>query len=40
MVNKLTRDVSSGTALREVNFWLSLEKALGDIKEHLRSEAV
>ncbi|KAH8825148.1 dynein heavy chain, N-terminal region 1-domain-containing protein [Flagelloscypha sp. PMI_526] len=39
-VTKLTRDVSSGTASQEINFWLSLEKALEAIEAQLRSEEV
>ena len=40
MVAKLTRDVSSGVAPQEVNFWSSLERALGGIKVQLRSKEV
>jgi hypothetical protein len=39
-VTKLSRDVSSGTASQEVNFWLSLERALEGIEAQLRSEDV
>lgn len=39
-VTKLTRDVSSGTASQEVNFWLSLERALEEIETQLRSDEV
>ncbi|KAF9235737.1 dynein heavy chain, N-terminal region 1-domain-containing protein [Melanogaster broomeanus] len=39
-VTKLTRDVSSGTASQEINFWLSLERALEGIEAQLRSEEV
>lgn len=39
-VTKLNRDVASGTASQEVNFWLSMEKALEGIEEQLRSEPV
>ncbi|KAF9068581.1 cytoplasmic dynein heavy chain 1 [Rhodocollybia butyracea] len=39
-VTKLTRDVSSGTASQEINFWLSLERALEAIETQLRSDAV
>ena len=35
---KLRRDVSSGTVSKEINFWLSLEKALEGIEAQLRSE--
>ena len=39
-VTKLTRDVSSGTASQEINFWLSLERALENIETQLRSDEV
>lgn len=39
-VTKLSRDVSSGTASQEINFWLSLERALEGIESQLRSEDV
>ncbi|KZT09045.1 uncharacterized protein LAESUDRAFT_696464 [Laetiporus sulphureus 93-53] len=39
-VTKLNRDVSSGTASQEINFWLSLERALEGIEAQLRSEEV
>jgi dynein heavy chain 1 len=39
-VTKLSRDVSSGTASQEINFWLSMEKALEGIEEQLRSEPI
>jgi Dynein heavy chain, N-terminal region 1 len=39
-VTKLTRDVSSGTASQEINFWLSLERALEGIEAQLRSDEV
>lgn len=39
-VTKLSRDVSSGTASQEINFWLSLERALEGIETQLRSEEV
>ncbi|KAF8627873.1 hypothetical protein AX15_004203 [Amanita polypyramis BW_CC] len=39
-VTKLTRDVASGTASQEINFWLSLERALEGIETQLRSEEV
>ncbi|GAA5960288.1 hypothetical protein JCM21900_000936 [Sporobolomyces salmonicolor] len=39
-VTKLNRDVASGTASQEVNFWLSMEKALEGIEEQLRSEPI
>ena len=40
MVTKLTRDVSSGMASQEVNFWSSLERALEQMEAELRSEEV
>ena len=39
-MTKLRRDVSSGTASQEINFWLSLERALEGIVAQLRSEEV
>ncbi|KAF7974161.1 hypothetical protein HWV62_13279 [Athelia sp. TMB] len=39
-VTKLNRDVASGTASQEINFWLSLERALEGIEAQLRSEEV
>jgi pilus assembly protein TadC len=39
-VTRLTREVSSGTASQEINFWLSLERALEGIENQLRSEEV
>ncbi|GAA5826137.1 hypothetical protein JCM11251_007177 [Rhodosporidiobolus azoricus] len=39
-VTKLNRDVASGTASQEVNFWLSMEKALEGIEKQLKSEPV
>ncbi|KAI0785919.1 cytoplasmic dynein heavy chain 1 [Abortiporus biennis] len=39
-VTKLSRDVASGTASQEINFWLSLERALEGIETQLRSEEV
>ena len=37
VVTKLTKDVSSGTVLQEINFWLSLERALERTKSQSRS---
>ncbi|KAJ8475485.1 hypothetical protein ONZ51_g6524 [Trametes cubensis] len=39
-VTKLNRDVSSGTASQEINFWLSMERALEGIDAQLRSDEV
>ncbi|KAL0574898.1 dynein heavy chain [Marasmius crinis-equi] len=39
-VTKLNRDVSSGTASQEINFWLSFERAIDGIEAQLRSEEV
>ena len=39
-VTKLTRDVSSGTASQEINFWMSLERALENNENQLRSDEV
>ncbi|KAG1826379.1 dynein heavy chain, N-terminal region 1-domain-containing protein [Suillus variegatus] len=37
-VAKISRDVSSGTASQEINFWLSLERAPEGIEAQLRSD--
>ncbi|TXT09077.1 hypothetical protein VHUM_02551 [Vanrija humicola] len=39
-VTKLSRDVASGTASQEVNFWLSMEHALEGIEGQLKGEEV
>ncbi|PWN49680.1 cytoplasmic dynein heavy chain 1 [Violaceomyces palustris] len=39
-VTKLDRDVASGTASQEVNFWLSMEKAQESIEQQLRSDPI
>lgn len=39
-VTNLNRDVSSGTASQEINFWLSMERALDGIEEQLKSDSV
>ena len=39
-VTKLSRDVSSGTASQEVNFWLSMENALEAIETQLKGDEV
>ncbi|KAK8843995.1 hypothetical protein IAR55_006788 [Kwoniella newhampshirensis] len=39
-VTKLSRDVGSGTASQEINFWLSMEHALEGIEAQLRGEEV
>ncbi|KAL0062365.1 dynein heavy chain [Marasmius tenuissimus] len=39
-VTKLNRDVASGTASQEINFWLSFERAIDGIEAQLRSEEV
>ncbi|CED84986.1 dynein heavy chain cytosolic [Phaffia rhodozyma] len=39
-VTKLNRDVASGTASQEINFWLSMERALEGIEAQLSSEPV
>ncbi|SCV72617.1 BQ2448_4154 [Microbotryum intermedium] len=39
-VTKLSRDVASGTASQEINFWLAMEKALESIEEQLRSDPI
>jgi dynein heavy chain 1 len=39
-VTKLSRDVASGTASQEINFWLSMEHSLEGIEAQLRGEEV
>ncbi|WWC73019.1 uncharacterized protein I206_106984 [Kwoniella pini CBS 10737] len=39
-VTKLSRDVASGTASQEINFWISMEHALENIEAQLRGEEV
>jgi dynein heavy chain 1 len=39
-VTKLNREVGSGTASQEINFWLSMERALEGIDEQLKSEPI
>ena len=39
-VTKLTRDVASGTASQEINFWLSMERAIEGIDDQLKSDGV
>ncbi|KAH9450310.1 hypothetical protein Pst134EA_027017 [Puccinia striiformis f. sp. tritici] len=39
-VTPLNRDVESGMASREINFWLSMEKALQGVEEQLKSESI
>ncbi len=39
-VTELNRDPSSGTAIQEVNFWLSMETALEGIDEKLKSDEI
>lgn len=39
-VTKLNRDVASGTASQEINFWLSMEHALEGIEQQLGGEEV
>ena len=39
-VTKLNRDVASGTASQEINFWLTFERALEGIETQLRSDEV
>jgi len=39
-VTKLSRDVSSGTASQEINFWLGMEHALEMIEAQLQGEEV
>ena len=39
-VTKLNRDPSSGSASQEINFWLTMEQALGKIDDQLKGDAV
>ena len=39
-VTKLDRDPSSGTALQEISFWLSLERALLRIQEKRENQEI
>ncbi|KAE8214295.1 hypothetical protein CF327_g2298 [Tilletia walkeri] len=39
-VTKLDRDVSSGTASQEINFWLTLERESESIERQLRAEPI
>ncbi|RKP12335.1 dync1h1 protein, partial [Piptocephalis cylindrospora] len=39
-VTKLTRDPASGQAIQEINFWLSMERALERIEEQLKSDPI
>jgi dynein heavy chain 1 len=39
-VTKLNREVPSGSASQEINFWLSMERALEGIDEQLKSEPI
>jgi dynein heavy chain 1 len=39
-VTKLSRDPSSGTASQEINFWLSMERALAQIEDQLKSDQI
>ncbi|KAJ2692547.1 dynein heavy chain, partial [Coemansia spiralis] len=39
-VTKLDRDAASGTASQEINFWLSMERALERIEEQLQSDEI
>lgn len=39
-VTKLSRDPASGTASQEINFWLSMERALANIEEQLKSDQI
>ncbi|CAG8791988.1 1810_t:CDS:2, partial [Cetraspora pellucida] len=39
-VTKLSRDPASGTAMQEINFWLSMETALEGVDEQLKSDQI
>jgi dynein heavy chain 1 len=36
----MSRDPASGTAIQEINFWLSMERALEKIDEQLKSDQI
>ncbi|PSS05288.1 dynein heavy chain, N-terminal region 1-domain-containing protein [Coniella lustricola] len=40
VITKMNRDPATGTANQEINFWLSMEAALGGIEAQLSSEGV
>lgn len=39
-VTRLSRDPSSGQAIQEINFWLSMERALEAIDEQLKTDEI
>ena len=39
-ITKMSRNVSSGSAAQEINFWLSMESALEGVESQLRSDGV
>ncbi|CAG8487876.1 5917_t:CDS:10 [Dentiscutata erythropus] len=39
-VTKLSRDPASGTAMQEINFWLSMETALEEVDVQLKSDQI
>ena len=39
-VTKLSRDPDSGSATQEINFWISMESAIENIEEQLKSDGV
>nr|CAG8506850.1 6173_t:CDS:10 [Entrophospora candida] len=39
-VTKLSRDPTSGTAIQEINFWLSMEAALAGVDDKLKSDQI
>ncbi|KAJ3389103.1 hypothetical protein HDU92_001163 [Lobulomyces angularis] len=39
-VTKLSRDPASGTASQEINFWISMERALSLVEEQLKSDQI
>lgn len=39
-ITKMSRDVASGTAAQEINFWLSMESALEGVEAQLRTDGV
>lgn len=39
-VTNMSRDPANGTAIQEINFWLSMERALEKINEQLKSDQI
>jgi dynein heavy chain 1 len=39
-VTRLDRNPAGGSALQEVNFWISMERALGQLEERLKADDI